>query len=166
MSSFSCCCHCCCFDKSCRLTNPDAGSTPGITLSAIGVADDKCWGFGGTTAWRGDVTGAIGATLNGVYTIAGVPVAPSGTDTDGVSLVVLYTDPAATYVGTFLVADGAVQRNGGVYTHTFTYPALTNPPLLVRAFSMISDLQVFTDSATQPQNLNGVNTVSEFYNHR
>ena len=52
----------------------------------IGSGADKCWGYGGTSSYRVDVTTAI--TGNGNYQISGFPTNPPTPqkDTDGASL--------------------------------------------------------------------------------
>jgi gliding motility-associated-like protein len=93
------------------------GSDPSFTINAvplvateIGNGPDKCWGLGGTSNFRADVTAEVAATGNGAYNITlNIGSAP----VDGVSLVVMYIDPAANYMGTMVIDDGCIVDNSG-----------------------------------------------------
>jgi len=68
----------------------------------VGNHGPKCWGSGGTETYRADVTSAV--TGNGSYTFS----SPIGNNMDGVTLMVIYTDPTVPYEGTIQINDGAI----------------------------------------------------------
>lgn len=139
------------------VTNP-LGAATNFPMTLIGSAVDKCWssqGFAGTFTYRADVTTAING--NGNYQISGLPVSANGpNDVDGATLLIVYTDPTATYTGTLVIADGAdvfaVTTNPSCLLNGFNACAATNT---ATAFAIVSDLQSaddFTASFNAPAN--------------
>lgn len=134
------------------VTNP-LGISGSFAMATIGTGPDKCWSYGGTTSYRADVTTII--TGNGTYMISGFPTNPptANKDTDGATLMIIYSDPTATYRGHMIIHDGCVVINGGSTTQTVTgINACANSTFAV-AFSMIADLQMAPASHT----MNGTN---------
>ncbi len=89
------------------------GSTPALTLgttsiagTVVGVSGDTCWGIGNNTVRRGDASAVV--TASGTYTVSGFLSAPSGADGQGVSLVLVYLDPADVRTNYIELHDGAV----------------------------------------------------------
>jgi hypothetical protein len=77
-------------------TDPTAGASVfvdgnPVTGTSIGFADDNCWGYDNSQAYRADVTSLVQAKGNGAYALtgfgAGVPV-----NADGASLIIFYDD--------------------------------------------------------------------------
>jgi gliding motility-associated-like protein len=140
------------FAHNISVTNP-AGSNASFPMAVIGTGPDKCWSYGGTTTYRADVTSIISG--NGNYQISGFPTNPpnSNQDTDGATLMIIYSNPAAAYRGHIIIHDGCVVINGGSTTQTITgINACANSTFAV-AFSMIGDLQMAPTSHT----MNGTN---------
>ncbi|MBU0489409.1 MAG: T9SS type A sorting domain-containing protein, partial [Bacteroidetes bacterium] len=111
------------------------------TAAMIGAGPDKAWGYEGTYTFRADVTAAV--TGNGTYSISGLPVdtVPGNTeDTDGATLFVFYSDPAADFIGTLHLYDGSVVIIGSTFTQTIrnVYPSDTTQ---AEAFMLIADMQ-------------------------
>jgi len=111
---------------------------PAVT---IGTGADKCWGYGGTTSFRVDVTSAISG--NGNYLISGWPTNPPTPqkDTDGASLFIIYSDPTAAYEGHMVINDGCCIQIGGTNTQTMSGIAACANSTFGRAFAIFGDLQ-------------------------
>ncbi len=86
-------------------TTPTLNSTP-VSGARIGQSDDPFWGASQSFAYRADVTPLV--TGNGGYTVAGLPHAgPAINDSEGASLVVIYSLPGAP-PRIITINDGAV----------------------------------------------------------
>lgn len=125
------------------LTNP-ANQANSFPMTLIGSSVDVCWGMNGTHVWRADVTSAI--TGSGTYTISGLPTsatsANSAVDVEGASLLIIYTDPAASYTGTIQIDDGCHTVVGGALSHTMTgFNACANSTS-ASAFMLVGDMQM------------------------
>lgn len=124
------------------VTNPAAG-TSNFPMTLIGSDQDKCWGYSGTHSYRADVTASISG--NGNYMLSGFPtsVSSGGTDdVDGATMMVIWSDPTATFQGDIVIWDGCVVINGGVTTQTINnFNACTGTVNNARAFLCIADLQ-------------------------
>ncbi|HEU4719610.1 MAG TPA: hypothetical protein VFU15_17320, partial [Bacteroidia bacterium] len=108
-------------------------------MTMIGQDQDKCWGYQGTYSYRADVTSIIAG--NGNYTISGFPTG-STNDVDGATLMIIWSDPTASYQGDINIWDGCVVINGGTTTQTINnMSACTGTIQSARAFTCIADLQ-------------------------
>ncbi len=112
---------------------------PSVT---IGTGPDKCWGYGGTSAYRMDVTSCIAG--NGTYTISGWPTNPPTPqkDTDGATLFIIYSDPTATFQGHMVIHDGCVVGIGGNTAQTLNGINACATSIYARAFCMTGDWQL------------------------
>jgi gliding motility-associated-like protein len=135
------------------VTNPFAVSS-GFPMTLIGSDQDKCWGYSGTHSYRADITSLVMG--DGNYTISGFPTSAStaGTnDVDGATMVVIWSDPTATFQGDIVIWDGCVVINGGTTTQTMTgFTACSGTVNNARAFMCVGDLQGLGSQLT----LNGV----------
>lgn len=131
------------------LTGP--AGTFSYPMSVVGSGADVCWSYAGTYNYRADVTTAVSG--NGTYNISGLMVSTvtSGNDMSGATLMVIYSDPSASWAGHITLADGAIVVAGGNAAYTQPLTPICGTPLNGRAFSMIDDLQ----SAGFTQTLNG-----------
>jgi len=123
------------------LTNP-AAVTANYTATSIGTSGSKCWAESGTNSFRVDVTAAISG--NGTYTINSITGAcNSAWEVDGATLVIIYKDPAATYVGNLYIADGCYVGPGGFGTVAYTLGGFNvcAVPITATAFSVVTDMQ-------------------------
>lgn len=140
-----------------NLTNPANVSTS-YSMTNIGSSVDVCWGYNGTHIWRADVTASI--TSGGTYTLSGLPTSMSntGVDVEGATLMVIYTDPYASYTGTLVIDDGCHTVTGGNLSHTMTgFTACANSTA-GSAFMLVGDMQMSGyslsmngNAVTQPQ---------------
>src|SRR3972149_2274932 len=123
------------------VTNP-LGNTAVYPAVLIGSGPDKCWGYGGTTSYRVDVTASISG--NGTYTISGFPTNPptAQKDTDGATLFIIYSDPTAAYEGHMVIHDGCLIGIGGNQTSTLTGINACANSTYARAFCMTGDWQL------------------------
>lgn len=90
-----------------------------VNGALIGTSANTCWpGAQHNFTYRADVTGIVSG--NGIYSIGGLPhESPSTNDSQGASLVVIYTHPSAPQK-TIIINDGAVSLNAlnDAYTDT------------------------------------------------
>ncbi len=109
----------------------------------IGAGADKCWGYGGTTSYRVDVTSAIAGTGNGNYLLSGFPTNPPTPqkDTDGAALMIIYSDPTAAYEGHLYINDGCCIQIGGTNTQIMSGFNACAASTFGRAFALFGDLQ-------------------------
>lgn len=119
-----------------------------LSPSAVEAGTDPCWNYPGKYLITYDVSDMI--TTNGKYTVDSVPLAESisSTDTDGLALLLVYTDPYEPQVGRLYFSKGvrAVDHN----SKTVSIPNLkVNETVTAKGFILASDLQS-----------NGGNTIS------
>ena len=124
-----------------NIVNPNSVSSS-HPMTLIGTDVDKCWSYQQTDSYRADVTSAING--NGNYVISGLPVSSassSSVDVDGFTLMIIYSDPTATYEGHIEIWDGAVVITGGTTTQTITGLTPCANSVNQRAFMQVADLQ-------------------------
>ena len=113
-------------------------------MTIIGTGIDKCWSAPGTQSYRADVTASI--TGNGNYILSGMPVSPTypivGSDTDGATLFIIYSDPTASFQGSIILHDGCIVVNGGsIPPQTITGINACANSTTASIFTIIADLQ-------------------------
>jgi hypothetical protein len=137
-------------------TAPALNGTP-VTGTLIGQSDDPVLGVAQAFAYRADVTGLVAG--NGSYTVAGLPAGPlppaSATvnDSQGASLVVIYSLPGAPS-RIVTINDGAVTLIGPAvsvvgarlqeYTTALTGFLAATPPTDARATFVVGNGQSLT----------------------
>lgn len=124
-----------------NILNP-VGGTASYPMTHAGSSVDVCWGMNGTHVYRADVTGSI--TGNGTYSIGGLPtsISNSSYDAEGATLMVIYSDPTASYTGSLQIDDGSHTVQGGSLTHQMTgFTACANSTS-ASAFMMVGDMQL------------------------
>ena len=124
-------------------TTPTVNGTA-VSGTLIGQSDDPWWGSFQSYAYRADVTSRV--TGNGSYTIAGLPHAgPSVNDSQGASLVVLYTLPGVP-ARRIVINDGAVMLSSAIqyYATPFTGFTAPSPPTGATLTFLVGDGQTFT----------------------
>jgi gliding motility-associated-like protein len=126
------------------LKNP-GGTSSNFPMAIIGTDGSPCWssaGYDSSYSYRADVTSIV--TGNGTYTISGLPVDPTniGTnDVEGATLVIIYSNPAAGYTGTIIIADGGQVSSGLPISGTISgFNVLANSTY-GNSFMLIADLQ-------------------------
>jgi len=83
-----------------------------VTAVEIGQTPDTCWGIGNNFIYRADVTSLV--TGNGTFTASNLLSTDDlSADGQGISLVVVYKDPADTRNNLIKISDGAVGFVGG-----------------------------------------------------
>lgn len=132
--------------------------TPGVG-ALVGTHGDKCWSTGGTETYRANVTGLVPG--NGNYTFTH----PIGNNIDGATLMVIYTDPNATYQGNIRIADGAISDRTTPHNATLTGMTVCANSTFGTAFLIVSDMQNNV-SPTHSCTMNGVTQLfpNNFYN--
>jgi hypothetical protein len=130
------------------IQNP-LGTTTVFTGNRIGTGTNTCWGYTATSSYRANIPIAF-ITGNGTYTISGLPTSTSSggmQDTDGATLMIIYSDPSQNYVGRLIIHDGAFIQIGTASTHnTPISPAVCANSTFGRAFIMASDLQISSNT--------------------
>jgi gliding motility-associated-like protein len=131
------------------ITNP-ANTTQSFPMALVGSGPDKCWGYAGSHTYRANVTSIISG--NGNYIISGILTNPptAGNDMDGATLMIIYSDPTATFTGTMIIHDGAVVVNGGTTTRTLTGMNVCQNVSAANAtaFCMVGDIQMAGQNLT------------------
>jgi gliding motility-associated-like protein len=123
-------------------------STP-LVGARVGNHGAKCWNSGGTESYRADVTAQV--TGNGNYTFS----SPNGNNMDGVTLMIIYTDPTVTYEGSIRIFDGAISAATIATNQTMTGLNVCANSSYGNAFVINSDMQNNV-SPTHSCTLNGV----------
>ena len=125
------------------LTDPSNVSTV-YNMTNIGNSVDVCWGMNGTHVWRSDVTASI--TSAGTYMLSGLPTSTTASmtsvDCEGATLLVIYTDPTASYTGTLNIDDGCHTVLGNNLVHNMTgFNACANSTY-ASDFMLVGDMQM------------------------
>lgn len=113
----------------------------------IGQSGDTCWGAEHNFTYRADVTDLI--DNNGTYTIAGLPDdLISGNDSQGASLVIVYTTSIEQPLRWVIINDGAVTLDLVENTHTDTIAGFTkdDPLSSARVTYLVGDGQSMWDN--------------------
>ncbi len=137
-----------------------------VVLNSIiaGQAGKKCWEEIGTRNFRVDVTSVI--TENGNYSF---DVDNDNWEVDGITLLVIYRDLQANYLGRLHIEDGLFTTDKGItYTHTKSNQNFCANSTFGEAFILVADLQ---ENANPPNGLvpfefNGtpINVSAQFWN--
>lgn len=120
------------------ITNP-ASSTNTFAMTNIGSHIDKCWGYGASQTYRADVTSIISGSGN--YLIGGFPAIVGSNDTDGATLLIVYSDASQVYTGSIVLADGCFVKAGGTGTVNISGFNVCATPTLASNFIIVADLQ-------------------------
>ncbi|MBS1651215.1 MAG: gliding motility-associated C-terminal domain-containing protein [Bacteroidetes bacterium] len=107
------------------------------TVTGTGI--DKCWSYSNSWSARADVTSNISG--NGTYMISGCPVSVGSYDTDGATLIIIYSDPTQPWTGSMFIADGCNSIQGGSMNNNVTGFTVCGPTTLSQHFMIIGDLQ-------------------------
>jgi len=135
------------------ITNPALVNSV-IASTMIGDGGDVCWGTTGTCGYRCDVTAAISG--NGNYGINLIGFANASYEMDGVTLIIMYTDPAATYSGNIALWDGNMWNSTGApLTYTGTGFTSCAPSSSANTFGLFGDMQSNTCGGTNTEDFNG-----------
>lgn len=121
------------------ITNP-ALVTSTIPAVMIGDGHSVCWGETGTATYRCDISSMISG--NGNYVINLTGFLNAAYEVDGVSIIIMYVDPNATYSGNIAIWDGDMANWTGT-SMTYTgdgFTACTNSSA-GSAFSLAGDCQ-------------------------
>lgn len=108
-----------------------------LNSTIAGQAGSKCWDEVGTRNFRVDVTSVI--TENGTYSF---DVDNDDWEVDGITLLVIYRDLQANYLGRMHIEDGLFTTNrGATYSHTKSNQTFCANSTFGQAFIIASDLQ-------------------------
>jgi hypothetical protein len=130
------------------------------------TGDNICWTGNGSVTYRTDVTSLISGNGNYVVTLNGF--ANPEYEVDGVTLIVIYNDPTATYSGSMALYDGDLSNDDG-YPETFTADSFTvcANSSNATAFTLMGDVQANVNGGVNTEIYNG-NTVTfsnNFWNY-
>ncbi len=136
------------------VTNPAAANF-NYTVNNIGLSVGQNWGDIGTATYRADVTNSISG--NGKYNINITGSGTMSNEIDGVSLIIIYRDYAATYTGSITLFDGADAECTSGITLNYTgngFSTCAASPNAV-AFGLFGDMQSNIGTGTNVQTFNG-----------
>jgi gliding motility-associated-like protein len=147
------------------ITDP-SNNTSTYTATLIGTGPSTCWPTTGTADYRADVTAAI--TGSGNYSVNLNGFQNVGYEVDGVSVIIIYASPAATYSGSISLWDGCIVNFTGRPLGPETLPginvcaATTN----TSAFGIFADCQTGTNGNINKDDFNGTNGTfaNDFWN--
>lgn len=129
---------------SANITNPVSGNSI-FSMMLIGNGSDKNWGRVGSYTHRANVTSIISG--NGNYVISGIPSSSVLTDDDsnGATLLVIYSDRTQNYTGSIVIADGSMTNANaaGTLSASINGFSVCGTPTLSHAFMIVDDLQQY-----------------------
>ncbi len=128
----------------------------------VGQAGSKSWGELGTVVYRADVTTQIKAPWNGNYSIDITGLTNKNSEVDGVTMIVIYKDNAATYQGSMILWDGARTCCSCAFTETMTNVNACAGSTNAKGFLVVSDMQ---GTITPPQHLATINGSTKSYSN-
>ncbi len=138
---------------SANVTNPALANST-IASTTIGSDVAVCWGETGTACYRTDVTAMISG--NGTYTIDLPGFANEGYEVDGITLIIIYVDPAATYSGNISLWDGDIANfTGAPITTTETGITACTNSIAASGFGIYGDMQSNVNGGTNTEIFNG-----------
>ncbi|HTB32694.1 MAG TPA: PKD domain-containing protein, partial [Bacteroidia bacterium] len=145
------------------ITDPSNNTTT-YASTIIGTGGSTCWPTNGTANYRADVTAAINGSGNYNITLNGF--ANVGYEVDGVSIIMIYADPTATYSGSISLWDGCIVAIGNTQTSTesnFAVCAATNN---ASAFGIFADCQSNSSGGVNTDDFNGsiLTFTNDFWN--
>ncbi len=141
------------------VTNP-ALATNTYAGANIGQAGQVCWGERGTVTYRADVTAAISG--NGAYKINLTGFANAASEVDGLSLIIIYSAPAA-YTGSISLWDGCISYVGGTGTLTMNGFTACAASSTASGFMIGGDMQSNVNGNSNTNKING--TTGTFTNN-
>ncbi|HXB13495.1 MAG TPA: SprB repeat-containing protein, partial [Bacteroidia bacterium] len=141
------------------VTNP-ALATNTYAGANIGQAGSVCWGETGTVTYRADVTAAISG--NGAYKINLTGFANAASEVDGLTLIIIYTSPAA-YTRSISLWDGCISYVGGTGTLTMNGFTACAASSTASAFYCGGDIQSNVNGNANTNTING--TTATFTNN-
>jgi len=138
------------------VTNP-IGFTQTLPSVLAGTSGPKCWGDVGSGTWKCDITSAISG--NGKYKVNLSGFSKVNWEVDGVAIIIIYKDNAATYTGTITLADGEVTLPGGKFNYTMPCTPFCSAANST-SFLMVADMQ----NNVSPTWKDSINGTSATYN--
>jgi gliding motility-associated-like protein len=123
------------------LTNP-AATTSTTAATTIGTGAFTYWGNNGTSCYRADITADIAG--NGNYKVNLTGFANAAWEADGVAIIIVYTNPAATYSGSISLWDGCIVNsatNANIGPETLTGFTACAASTTNSAFVLLGDCQ-------------------------
>ncbi|HTB32305.1 MAG TPA: hypothetical protein VK808_09790, partial [Bacteroidia bacterium] len=134
------------------ITNP-VPTTTTVASTLIGQAGPKCWGETGCAAWRADVTAEISGSGNYGINLTGFNNA--AWEVDGVTLIIIYKDPAATYSGSISLWDGNIVEYWILGAQTYTGINVCATTATASAFGVYGDIQSNVNGGLNTDTYNG-----------
>jgi hypothetical protein len=118
-----------------------------IVGDPIGWCRDTCWGFNadaGNFCFRADVTRQVWGAAT--YEVSGFDYEADVIDMQGLSVVVIYADPASATTGRIQIADGALYADGWApSTYTFEDIDVDEPLTGTQVTFVVGDAQTAVD---------------------
>ncbi|HTA26420.1 MAG TPA: T9SS type A sorting domain-containing protein [Bacteroidia bacterium] len=146
------------------ITNPAASiNTLAATMQGDGAA--VCWGETGTATYRVDVTSLISG--NGSYIVDVSGFSNPAWEVDGVTFLIVYQDPTATYSGSIQINDGDICFTAGEAASTQTGFSVCSATSNAIAFAMLGDMQNNESGGVNTETFNGTTVTfpNNFWNY-
>ncbi len=150
---------------SATVTNPASGTYTIASVLAGTTGDDICWSGNGSVTYRTDITSIISGNGNYIVNLNGF--ANPNYEVDGVTLVIVYSDPTATYSGSMALWDGDLSNDAGL-PESFTGGGfLACSGATGTAFALMGDVQADVSGGINTEEYNGVNATfpNNFWNY-
>jgi len=151
---------------SATVTNPALGTYTIASVMAGTTSDNICWSGNGSVTYRTDITSIISGNGNYIVNLNGF--ANANYEVDGVTLVIVYSDPSATYSGSMALYDGDLSNDAGL-PESFTVDSINvcNNASGGTAFALMGDVQADVSGGTNTEEYNGVNATfpNNFWNY-
>ncbi len=136
------------------ITNPNLTITTLPATMCGTTYDNICWGGNGSATYRVDVTSLISG--NGNYTVDLGGFALPNYEVDGVTLLVIYSDPSASYSGSIALNDGDLSNDdGSPEGYTASGFNVCNATTTATAFTLLADVQANTNGGINQETYNG-----------
>ena len=112
-----------------------------LNYSEIEKGDDPCWSYSEKNLLTYDITEYV--SVNGKIELDGFPLSSSltGTDTDGLMLLAIYSDYYENFVGNLYLSKGVISSNLATSSYTISDIVINETTAEAQGFVLIADLQ-------------------------
>ncbi|HTB07829.1 MAG TPA: T9SS type A sorting domain-containing protein [Bacteroidia bacterium] len=139
---------------SATVTNPALGTSTVSSVMVGTTADNICWPGPGSATYRTDVTSLISG--NGTYRVGLNGFASADSEVDGITLLIIYSDPSASYSGSIVLYDGDMSNDIGTpESYTAKGFNVCGVTANANAFTLLADVQNNVNSGVNTENYNG-----------
>jgi|GEM_PF-1440891 len=148
------------------VTNPASVTDTIASVIAGSTLDNICWTGNGSVTYRADVTSLI--TGSGTYTVNLSGFDSAAYEVDGMTLIVIYTDPTVGYSGSIALYDGDLSTDAAVVIDdTVSSFNVCSATTKATAFACLADVQSDVNGGTNNESFNGSTATftNDFWNY-